>query len=63
VNRFMREHPNAPSAYPQIHHLTAPLRTAARAAGDAESINLWAGTGFSLARAEPAADVVRRLRP
>ncbi len=62
VNRFMREHRNAPSAYPQIHHLTAPLRAAARAAGDAESINLWAGTGFSLARAEPAADVVRRLR-
>lgn len=63
VNRFMREHPHAPSAYPQIHHLTAPLRAAARAAGDADSINLWAGTRVSLARAEPAADVVRRLRP
>jgi nitronate monooxygenase len=63
VNGFMRDHPDAPSAYPHIHHLTAPLRAAARAAGDAESFNLWAGTGVALARAEPAADVVRRLRP
>ena len=34
VNEFMRAHPDAPSAYPQVHHLTAPLRAAARAAGD-----------------------------
>lgn len=63
VNRFMRDHPDAPSAYPQIHHLTAPLRAAARAAGDADAINLWAGTQF--ARAEPltAAEIVERLRP
>jgi nitronate monooxygenase len=63
VNTFMREHPNAPSAYPQIHHVTAPLRAAARAAGDADSFNLWAGTRVGLARAEPAAAVVARLRP
>jgi nitronate monooxygenase len=36
-NRFLREHtPHAPSAYPEIHHLTAPLRSAARAEGDAD---------------------------
>jgi nitronate monooxygenase len=63
VNAFMRAHPDAPSAYPQIHHLTAPLRAAARAAGDSDSFNLWAGASVALARAEPAADVVERLRP
>ncbi len=61
VNRFLREHPDAPSAYPQIHHLTAPMRAAARAQGDAERINLWAGTGVALARARPAAEVVAEL--
>lgn len=63
VNRFMRDHPHAPSAYPHVHHLTAPLRAAARAAGDAERINLWAGTRFGHARAVPAAEVVAQLRP
>lgn len=41
VNDFMRAHePRAPSAYPHVHHLTSPLRAAARAAGDPEAINL-----------------------
>jgi hypothetical protein len=39
------------------------MRAAARAAGDAERINLWAGTRVDLARARPAADVVAELRP
>jgi nitronate monooxygenase len=63
VNRFMTDHPNAPSAYPQIHHLTAPLRAAARAAGDADGFNLWAGVSFARAQALPAAAVVDELRP
>jgi nitronate monooxygenase len=63
VNAFMRDHPNAPSAYPHIHYLTGPLRAAARAAGDVERINLWAGTRVDLARERPAADVVAELRP
>ena len=63
VNRFMRDHRDAPSAYPQIHYLTAPLRAAARAAGDADRVNLWAGTRFAEARNEPAAAVVARLEP
>jgi len=63
VNRFMREHEDAPRAYPHVHHVTAPLRAAARAAGDAELINLWAGTRFGEAREEPAAAVVERLQP
>jgi len=63
VNRFMRDHPGAPSAYPQIHHLTAPLRAAARAAGDYDRVNLWAGTRFADARPVPARDVVAALQP
>ena len=63
VNEFMRAHPHAPSAYPHVNHMTAPLRAAARAAGDAERINLWAGVRFAMARAVPAAEVVAALRP
>jgi nitronate monooxygenase len=63
VNAFMRAHPHAPSAYPHIHHLTAPLRAAARAAGDVDGINLWAGVNFRRTEAAPAAAVVARLRP
>jgi nitronate monooxygenase len=62
VNGFMQRHPDAPSAYPHIHHLTAPLRAAARAAGDADRVNLWAGASFQSARAVPAAEVVAQLR-
>jgi nitronate monooxygenase len=62
VNGFMREHDAyAPHGYPQVHYLTAPLRAAARARGDADAINLWAGTAYGLARPEPAADVLARL--
>lgn len=63
LNRFMRDHPDAPSAYPQIHHLTAPLRAAARTAGDPERVNLWAGTRFASARAAPAHEIVAELQP
>jgi nitronate monooxygenase len=63
VNAFMRAHRGAPSAYPHVHHLTAPLRAAARSAGDANGFNLWAGTSVArVVSAEPAADVVSRLR-
>jgi nitronate monooxygenase len=62
VNRFLREHDaDAPSAYPEIHHLTAPLRKAARERGDAEAINLWAGQAHRLAQAKPAGELVRQL--
>lgn len=59
VNEFMREHTDAPSAYPQVHHLTAPLRAAARAAGDPDAINLWAGQAYALAQERPAGELVR----
>ncbi|MEX0170691.1 nitronate monooxygenase [Streptomyces sp. LMG1-1-1.1] len=62
VNRFMREHgPYAPAAYPEIHHLTAPIRKAAATAGDAQGMALWAGQGHRLARALPAGELVEVL--
>jgi NAD(P)H-dependent flavin oxidoreductase YrpB (nitropropane dioxygenase family) len=61
-NRFVELYDrSAPSGYPAIHHLTSPLRKAAASAGDPERINLWAGTGYRLAAAEPAARVLARL--
>jgi nitronate monooxygenase len=60
-NRFMDEHPDAPLAYPEIHHATSPVRAAARQAGDADLINLWAGEAHQLAQELPAAEIVRRL--
>lgn len=62
VNRFMEEHDaDAPRAYPQVHHLTSPLRAAARAAGDGDAINLWAGQSHASAQARPAGELVRAL--
>jgi len=62
VNRFLREHDaDAPSAYPEVNHLTAPLRAAARERGDAEAINLWAGQAHALARELPAGELVAQL--
>jgi nitronate monooxygenase len=60
-NRFMEEHPDAPLAYPESHHATAPVRAAARKAGDADLINLWAGEAHALAEALPAAEIVKKL--
>jgi nitronate monooxygenase len=60
-NAWMRAHPDAPIGYPEIHYLTARLRAEARAAGDADRFNLWAGQAHALARALPAAELVRLL--
>jgi nitronate monooxygenase len=62
-NRFMDEHPNAPLAYPEIHYVTAPVRAAARKAGDPDLINLWAGEAHALAQERPAAEIARALAP
>ena len=62
VNRWMREHDaDAPSAYPDVHHLTAKIRAAAREQGDADGFHLWAGQAHRLAPGGPAGDLVRRL--
>ena len=51
----------APSGYPALHPLTRPSRAAAAAAGDPNRVNLWAGTGFPHATAQPAAQVLTAL--
>jgi nitronate monooxygenase len=62
VNRFLREHgPYAPAAYPEVHHLTAPLRKKAAASGDAQGMALWAGQGHRMARELPAGQLVEVL--
>jgi nitronate monooxygenase len=62
VNRLQAEHSAAaPLAYPEIHHVTTPLRAAARKAGDDSVINLWAGQAHELATEEPAAEIVARV--
>ena len=62
VNRFMTEHHDAaPVAYPEIHHVTSPLRAAARKSGDADSFNLWAGQAHALVQARPAGEIVREM--
>jgi nitronate monooxygenase len=61
VNGFMADHPDAPRAYPEIHHATAPIRAAARKRVDADGFNLWAGQAHALARERPAGEIVRAL--
>jgi nitronate monooxygenase len=62
INRFMRDHDaEAPAAYPEIHHVTAPLRRAGRERGDPDVVNLWAGQAHELGSDAPAAQVARRL--
>jgi nitronate monooxygenase len=64
LNRLQADHSHAaPIAYPEIHHVTAPLRAHARKAGNPHLINLWAGEAHALARAVPAAEVVAALDP
>ncbi|MEV4127503.1 nitronate monooxygenase [Nocardia sp. NPDC049707] len=61
-NRFMDEHSaTAPVAYPEIHYATAPLRAAARAAGNPDEVNMWAGQTHALAPELPAGELVRTL--
>jgi nitronate monooxygenase len=61
VNDFMRAHPDAPSAYPQINNATRALRREAVARHDPHAVNLWAGQGFRRARDEPAAEIIRTV--
>jgi len=57
----MRDHADAPAAYPEINAATRPLRAAAAAAGDADRMSLWAGTGWRAATDRPAGEVVEML--
>jgi nitronate monooxygenase len=63
VNGFLaRNGAFAPSAYPQVNSLTAPLRATARERDDGEMFNLWAGQAYTaIDHGVPAAAVVERL--
>jgi nitronate monooxygenase len=61
VNQFIRDHQDAPAAYPEINNATRPLRAAAAAAGDTERMSLWAGQGYRSAAEQPAAQIIERL--
>jgi len=63
VNGFLaRNGAFAPSAYPHINALTAPMRAAARERSDPEMLNLWAGQAYTAIDHDvPAAAVVERL--
>jgi nitronate monooxygenase len=57
-NTFLDAHTAAaPAAYPQVHHMTRPIR----AHGDPASMNLWAGQAYPLVRPLPAAELVATL--
>ncbi|MEV7596146.1 nitronate monooxygenase [Kitasatospora sp. NPDC089797] len=61
-NAFIDRHgPYAPPAYPEVHHLTAPLRAAATRRADTAAMHLWAGTAHHLARTGPAETIVTDL--
>jgi nitronate monooxygenase len=62
VNQFIRDHADAPPAYPEINNATRPLRAAAAARGDTERMSLWAGQGYRSAAEEPAGQIIERLR-
>ena len=61
-NRLHSEYgKDAPRAYPEVNHLTAPLRAHGRAVGDPDLINLWAGEAHALAQSLPAEEITSRL--
>lgn len=53
----------APPGYPEINHMTVPIRAAAAALGDPHGTSLWAGTGFRAARPGAAAGIIAGLIP
>jgi nitronate monooxygenase len=62
VNRWHTEHGDAaPRAYPEIHHVTSPLRAHGRTTGDPDLINLWAGQAHQLAQERSAEEITREL--
>lgn len=50
-----------PAPYPVQRGLTAEMRKLAAKTGDVHRMQAWAGQSAAMARAEPAADIVRRL--
>ncbi|NKY55522.1 nitronate monooxygenase [Nocardia flavorosea] len=62
ANEFIATYgPAAPAAYPQVHHLTSPVRAAAAERNAPDDMALWAGTEYRSTSADPAATILRRL--
>lgn len=62
ANAFTRAHDRtAPIGYPQVHHLTRPIRAASVERGDPDFTSLWAGTAFGFAAPGSAQAIVTRL--
>jgi nitronate monooxygenase len=62
ANEFALAHDGeAPQAYPEVHHLTRPLRAAATKIDNASVPNLWAGTGWRRVTTLPAASIIRNI--
>ncbi|MDO9353453.1 MAG: nitronate monooxygenase [Solirubrobacteraceae bacterium] len=62
VNRWMEQvGDSAPSAYPEVLTLTAPVRTHGLSVGDSDLMSLWAGERHQEARELPAAELVHEL--
>lgn len=63
-NAFMKDHdPSAPAGYPEVHHMTTPMRAAAAKAGDPQRVNLWAGTGYDRTIEGTALEILQTLTP
>ncbi|WP_328387983.1 NAD(P)H-dependent flavin oxidoreductase [Nocardia sp. NBC_00416] len=62
ANEFIAAHEDtAPAAYPQLHHLTSPIRAAAAAEQIPDDMALWAGTEFRRTAQDSAGSIVQRL--
>lgn len=51
----------APVGYPEINHMTTPIRAAAVALDDPHGTSLWAGTAYRSIRSGPAAGIIADL--
>lgn len=61
VEAAARQDAPGPAPYPVQRGLTAAMRKQAAETGDLDRLQAWAGQSSALARAEPAADIVRAL--
>jgi len=57
----LEKHKSGLPGFPALNVLTRAIRSAAGRSGDAQALSLFAGQAAPLARAMPAADLVRKL--